>query len=106
MNTPPRDRVFSIRMTDAEMEYLDQLAEVHAMDRSALMRHLILSAPLWRVTTVEPPPGPIAPPAPLVLRQRTPEERAAYLAAKRAEWVAAGKDPELIDLIAEVSADG
>lgn len=49
-----RDHVVSVRLTAEESAYLDQLTEVHVTDRSSLLRHLILSAPLWRLTPVEP----------------------------------------------------
>jgi hypothetical protein len=50
----PRDRVVSVRLTDEESAYLEQLTDVHVTDRSSMIRHLILSAPLWRLTEIKP----------------------------------------------------
>lgn len=50
----PRDHVLSVRLSAEESAYLDQLTDVHVTDRSSMIRHLILSAPLWRMTEVKP----------------------------------------------------
>lgn len=42
-----RDHVVSVRLTGEESAYLEQLTDVHLTDRSSMIRHLILSAPLW-----------------------------------------------------------
>lgn len=44
-----RDHVVSIRLSDEEHAHLEQLVQVHGEDRSALLRRLVLSAPLWSV---------------------------------------------------------
>jgi hypothetical protein len=49
-----RDHVLSVRLTAEESAYLDQLTTVHVTDRSSMIRHLILSAPLWRLTGIKP----------------------------------------------------
>jgi hypothetical protein len=49
-----RDHVVSVRLTAEESAYLDQLTTVHVTDRSSMIRHLILSAPLWRLAEIKP----------------------------------------------------
>lgn len=49
-----REHVVSVRLTAEESAYLEQLTDVHVTDRSSMIRHLILSAPLWRLTEVKP----------------------------------------------------
>jgi hypothetical protein len=51
-----RGHVVSIRLSDEEHEHLEQLVGVHRMDKSTLLRQLILSAPMWSVQML--PSGP------------------------------------------------
>lgn len=44
-----RDYLVSFRLSDEENAHLNQLAEVHQVDRSTLLRSLVVSAPLWTV---------------------------------------------------------
>lgn len=52
-----RDKLVSFRLTDDEYEHLVQLGDVHAVDRSTLLRQLVASAPLVsiRMTVTDGP---------------------------------------------------
>lgn len=58
MAEPSRGRMVSVRLSDEEYAHLDGLVEVHRTDRSAFLRALIVSAPLWSVhwDAASPPP--------------------------------------------------
>jgi len=44
-----RGKLVSLRLTDDEYDRLVQLGEIHGVDRSTLLRNLVLSAPLFAV---------------------------------------------------------